>query len=382
MDFADTEEQRELRELARKILKECATPDRLREVEQGDVNFDRSLWAELARANLLGVAIAEEHGGMGFGFTELGVLIEECGRAVAPVPAVPTLVLGALPLARFGSDAQRARWLPGVAAGEAILTAGLVEPDGDDPAEPATRAVADADGWRITGSKDCVPFAGQASRVLVTAAANDGVGLFLLDPTAEGVALEAQESTAQEPQALVRLDGVRVATEDVLVAPGAGRNAAEWLLQHAQAAQAIAQVGVCDEALRMTAAYTATREQFGQKIATFQAVGQRAADAYIDVECLRLVARQAVWRLAEELPARDEVAIAKYWAGETGHRVSFAAQHLHGGIGVDVDYPLHRYCLWAKQLELTLGSSTHQIDRLGAWLARGLTQDVVLGAIS
>ena len=139
-----------------------------------------------------------------------------------------------------------------------------------------------------------------------------------------------------------------------------------------QTALAAMQLGVCDRALRMTASYTSMREQFGRKIATFQAVGQRAANAYIDVECLRLVVQHAAWLLGEERPASEEVSVAKIWAGDTGHRVSFAAQHLHGGMGVDVDYPLHRYCLWAKQLELTLGSSTEEIERLGAAIAARL----------
>jgi alkylation response protein AidB-like acyl-CoA dehydrogenase len=123
--------------------------------------------------------------------------------------------------------------------------------------------------------------------------------------------------------------------------------------------------------MRMTAEYTSEREQFGVKIATFQAVGQRAADCYIDVECLRMVTLQAVSRLADGLDAQDEVTIAKIWAGDTGHRVSSASQHLHGGIGLDIDYPLFRYCLWSKQIELTLGSSAHQIDQLGRRIAEG-----------
>jgi alkylation response protein AidB-like acyl-CoA dehydrogenase len=121
--------------------------------------------------------------------------------------------------------------------------------------------------------------------------------------------------------------------------------------------------------VKMTAEYTKTREQFDRVIATFQAVGQRAADAYIDTEGIRLTAWQAIWRLSEDLPAAAEVAVAKFWAAEGGQRVVHAAQHLHGGMGVDVDYPLHRYCLWAKQLELTLGSSIDELDRLGARLA-------------
>ena len=138
----------------------------------------------------------------------------------------------------------------------------------------------------------------------------------------------------------------------------------------AKASLAAMQLGVCDRALRMTASYTSTREQFGRKIATFQAVGQRAANAYIDVECLRLVVQHAVWLLGEERPASEEVAVAKIWAGDTGHRVSFAAQHLHGGMGVDVDYPLHRYTKQAKRVELMFGAATAQLARLGDLIAR------------
>jgi alkylation response protein AidB-like acyl-CoA dehydrogenase len=370
MDFAPSEIQRELRELARKILEEQATPDRLREIERGAVNYDADLWLALARANLLGVAVPAEHGGMGQGFSELAVLVEECGRAVAPVPAIPTLVGAALPIARFGTAEQCARFLPRVAAGEVILSAGIAEPAAGDPLAPTTRAVRDGAGWRLSGTKLGVAFGAQAERVLVTAAADAGVGLFFVDPRGPGARYEALISTAFEPQVLLALDGAPVSAPDVLVAPGpAGDAAARWLVERVQAALAAMQLGVCDRALRMTAAYTAQREQFGRKIATFQAVGQRAANAYIDVECLRLVVQHAAWLLGEERPAAEEVMVAKIWAGDTGHRVSFAAQHLHGGMGVDVDYPLHRYCLWAKQLELTLGSSTEELDRLGARLA-------------
>ncbi len=126
---------------------------------------------------------------------------------------------------------------------------------------------------------------------------------------------------------------------------------------------------MCAEALRLTAEFTKTREQFGVAIATFQAVGHRAADAYIDTEAVRLTAWQACWRLAAGLPAAEEVAIAKFWAAWGGQRVVHAAQHLHGGIGVDKDYPLHRYFLYAKHLELTLGGATHQLLRLGKMIA-------------
>jgi alkylation response protein AidB-like acyl-CoA dehydrogenase len=334
------------------------------------VNFDTALWSALARANLLGIAIPEAQGGMGQGFGELAVLIEECGRAVAPVPAIPALVGAALPIARFGSAAQRERWLPRIAAGEAILSCGLSEADDRDPLAPGTRASRDGDGWRLSGTKLGVAFGAQAERVLVSATSGDGAALFLVDPNGDGARQAELITTACEPQIELVLEGVWVPAEDVLVAPGAGGTAAlRWLVARVSAAICAMQLGVCERALRMTAEYTATREQFGRKIATFQAVGQRAANAYIDVECLRGVVQQATWRLAEELPADEEVTVAKIWAGDVGHRVSFAAQHLYGGMGVDIDYPLHRYCLWSKQLELTLGSSAEHIDRLGAALA-------------
>jgi alkylation response protein AidB-like acyl-CoA dehydrogenase len=155
----------------------------------------------------------------------------------------------------------------------------------------------------------------------------------------------------------------------VLGDPEDGGPVLDWLLERATAAYCAEMVGVCEEALRLTAEYTKTREQFGRVIASFQAVGQRAADAYIDTEAIRLTAIQAAWRLASGLPASGEVAVAKFWAADGGQRVVHAAQHLHGGMGVDRDYPLHRYFLWAKQLELTLGGATAQLRHLGALLA-------------
>ena len=131
------------------------------------------------------------------------------------------------------------------------------------------------------------------------------------------------------------------------------------------------ELGIAARALKMTATYTSSRHQFDRPIATFQAVAQRAADAYIDVESIRVTTWQAAWRLAEGLPADDEVDVAKLFAAEAGHRVVYAAQHLHGGMGFDVEYPLYRYYLRSKQLELTLGCASEQLARLGRQLAAG-----------
>jgi alkylation response protein AidB-like acyl-CoA dehydrogenase len=369
MDFSFSEEQEGLRELARKIFSDLVTHDRLKALEAGGTCFDPDLWRELARANLLGVAVAEAHGGMGMGFLELAILLEEAGRAVAPVPLVPTLVLGALPLAAFGSDAQQAAWLPRVASGDAILTAALLERGSEDPARPETTATRDGDGWRLDGAKLSVPAASLAQRIWVPARAGDGVGLFGVDPGAAGVTLEPVAATSHEPQSHLALAGARVPEADVLAGPERGAEAVAWLALRARAALCAVALGVAERALRITAEYTSQREQFDRPIGSFQAVHQRAADAYVAVEAMRLTSWQASSRIARGEPAEEAVAIAKFWAAEGGHQTTYAAVHLHGGMGVDVDYPVHRHYLWARQIELTLGSASRQLAALGADLA-------------
>jgi alkylation response protein AidB-like acyl-CoA dehydrogenase len=177
------------------------------------------------------------------------------------------------------------------------------------------------------------------------------------------------ETTNGSPDAHLAFSGVKLAAGDVLGDPKAGARIVAWLEPRATAAQCAVLLGVCEEALRLTAEYTKTRKQFEQPIAMFQAVGHRAANAYIDTEGVRLTSWQASWRLSEGLPAEVQVAVAKVWAAEAGQRVVHAAQHLHGGVGVDRDYPLHRYFLWAKQLELALGGGIRHLLRLGRLLA-------------
>ncbi len=369
MDFDLSEAQQDLRDLATQILEGELSNERLKEIDAGTDHFDRDLWAQLAGAGLLGVAVPEEHGGLGLGYLEAAVVLEQIGRTVAPVPYLPTVVLGALPVARFAPAALQAAVLPGVAAGTTVLTAALVELAAD-PLAPTTTAARSGDGWALTGQKDCVPAGLVADRVLVPASTADGgVVLALVDPTAAGVTRLRQDTTNGDPEARLILDGVVVADADVVAGPADGAAALLWLVERATAAQCVVMAGVAEAALRMTAEYTKTREQFDRPIATFQAVGQRAADAYIDTEAIRLTAWQAVWRLAEDLPAAPEVAVAKFWAAEGGQRVVHAAQHLHGGMGVDRDYPLHRYFLLAKKLELSLGGTSSQLVKIGAYLA-------------
>jgi alkylation response protein AidB-like acyl-CoA dehydrogenase len=368
MDFGFNEEQQDLQGLATQIFNAEVSHERLKEVEGGEDNVDRDLWAKLADAGILGIAVPEAQGGGGYGFLEAAVVLEQVGRTVAPVPYLSTVVLGALPVGRFGTDAQRDALLPGVVNGQLLLTAALIE-DGGDPRVPATTARRDGDAWVLDGEKICVPDGMLADRILVPATVDGGVVIAIVDPDAKGVSRLRQRTTSGHDEALLRLEGVRVGEADLLGGTGQGAEVLDWTIERATAALCAVAIGVCEEAVRMTAEYTKTREQFDRPIATFQAVGQRAADAYIDTEAIRLTAWQAIWRLSEELPSAAEVAVAKFWAAEGGQRVVHAAQHLHGGMGVDRDYPLHRYFLLAKQLELTLGGTTPQLLALGRILA-------------
>ena len=365
MDFNLSDEQQDLRTLAAQILEGELSTERLKEVDAGPDRFDRELWRTLAAAGLLGVAVPEAHGGLGYGFLEAAVVLEQIGRTVAPVPYLATVVLGGLPIARFGTDAQQSRYLPGLAAGETVCTAALVE-FGADPHAPRTTARRDGSGWVLDGVKECVPAGTVADAILVPARTDDGgILLALVAAAAPGLTRERQDTTNGDPEARCTLVGVRVDDADVLGSPADGAANLAWIVERATAAQCAVMVGVCEVALRMTAEYTKTREQFGRAIATFQAVGQRAADAYIDTEAIRLTAWQAVWRLENGLPAAEALLTAKFWAAEGGWRVMHAAHHLHGGMGVDRDYPLHRFFLMHKQLELQLGSAQPSLLRLG-----------------
>jgi alkylation response protein AidB-like acyl-CoA dehydrogenase len=363
MDFALTDSQTTVHSLAAELLRDHCTPDALRAVEDSsEPGFDRDLWAKLAEAGLLGTCIPEEYGGLGLGLVELALLVEAVGHFAAPVPALAGLALGAATVVRHGTEAQQAALLPGIAVGTTLLTAALTEPLGDE-LSPSTTARRDGQVWVLDGTKICVPAGLYADQLLVSATTDGGARLFLVDPTSEGVTVERQDTITYAPEAMVVLNGARatamVGDEDTLAD----------VVQVGQVAACAQLFGVAEAALKLTADYTKTREQFGHPIAHFQAVGQRVADSFIDTTAMKLTTLQAVWLLAERHEADKEVAVAKFFASDGGQRVVRAAAHLHGGMGVSREYPLHRYYLAAKQLELTLGGGTRQLARLGKLLA-------------
>ncbi len=371
MDFTLSDDQQAIADLAHRILSEQLAPERLRVLEQTDGWFADDVWAELGKADLLGIPLPDADGGGGYGILEACLIAEQVGRTVAPVPYLSSIVGAALPLAEFGSAAQRQELLPGVIAGTSTLTVALYEPsDVAVPVVPTTQAAPDGDRWRLDGEKSLVVGADRVAAILVPARTSESASaVFIVEPDAHGVALTRERAVSGEPQWTVHLDGVRVAGDAVLGGLDQGEEIVAWVSDRLAAAICATQTGVCEEALAITARYVSEREQFGSKLGTFQAVGQRVADAYIDTEAIRLTAQQAVWRLSEGLDVHDELMTAKFWAAEGGQRVVHAAQHLHGGIGVDLDYPIHRYFRWAKVLELTLGGASASLLRLGSSLA-------------
>ena len=367
MDFTFTDEQLAVAEAADGVLGAMVSPDRVAEVEATEDRVDRQLWTALAAADLLGLAVPEGVGGQGLGLTELCLVLEAQGRCVAPVPLWPTLVLGALPLARFAPFDLAARWLPEVAAGEAFLTAALTGSATSATGAPPVTAAPDGEGrWRLDGTEQAVPAAHVAARILVPARTPDGgVVLALVDPAAEGVRLERAVTTNREVHPHCHLASVAVGPTDVVAGGEAGAAALAWTLEAAWTGLAALAVGVAESAVRQTAAYLNERHQFERPLSSFQATMLRAADAAIDIEAMRVTLWQAAWRIDTGREAAEAVAVAKWQAAERGQRVVHATQHLHGGMGADVSYPIHRYFLWGKQLELLLGGPSLQLARLG-----------------
>ncbi|MDE0215526.1 MAG: acyl-CoA/acyl-ACP dehydrogenase, partial [bacterium] len=357
MNFDFSESQEAVAALAEQVFSGSAGADRVAEVERTADRFDQELWSALAASDLLGVAIGEEHGGLGLGMIETALVLREQGRRVAPVPLWPTLVLGAMPISEFGTPALRDRWLRAVVSGQAVLTGAFSEWGANEALSPSVTATRREDGtWELNGSKPAVPAAGVADAVVVparTAGDGDGLVAFVVDLDAEGVEVALSETTNRELHGELKLRSVIVG-DDARLEGADGRSIVEWTLVRAQVAVAAVALGCCDEATAMAAAYTSQREQFGRPLSTNQGVAMRAADCYIDNDCMRVTLLQAAWLIDEGRSAAeiaDAAAVAKWWSADAGQRVVHATQHLHGGMGADIDYPVHRYFLWVKQLE-------------------------------
>lgn len=361
MDFTPTEAAAELGALAGEIAAAISTPERVAELESAAAPIDARLWQELGGAGLLG--------DVSFGPQETTAVATALGRRLARVPFGPHAV-AALPLVRaYGSSSLADELVAPAYTGSTVLSAAVEEDLARPAPEPRTRLT---DG-RLTGAKVNVPYAGAADALLVSATGDDGPVVAVVRTGAPGVTVTAASATGLVPVYTVEFDGVVVSGAEVLTGGAATVTRLSDLLRLAVCAE---QAGVLAAALDATAAYAREREQFGRPIGSFQAVAQRLADAYIDVQGLSLTTAQAAWLLSPEADAgAGEITAAtltaKFWADDAGHRVAHTAVHVHGGVGLDTSYPAHRYFLRAKQNEFTLGTAPAVLDELGGLIGTG-----------
>ena len=372
MDFTFTEEQQAAAEAAKGVFAAVA-PDAVPSpaMTPGAVaeTCDRALWARLADADLLSLLLDALYGGAGLDAVALCLVLRESAKVLARVPLLESCAAAAAVQAYGGAEAK-ADLLARAGRGETVLTVATHGRTGHDPAEQAVTARQDGGTWVLDGVQTAVPWAYDADVTLVPAHTGTGRTVLALVPRGhEGVVLAEQFSTSGERLAELRLESARLPARDVIDTDGAW----EWLRDLLATGTCALALGLGEGVLRMTGEYTGKREQFGFPIATFQAVAVQAADRYIDLRAMEATLWQAAWRIASEapgpLPTAGDVAVAKIWAAEGVRRVVQTAQHLHGGFGADVDYPLHRYHAWAKHLELSLGPAAAHEEALGDLLA-------------
>ncbi|OBB44591.1 acyl-CoA dehydrogenase family protein [Mycobacterium sp. 852002-51961_SCH5331710] len=361
MDFKTTEASEDLGGLVRTIVDSVVTPERQRELDGLDQRFDKSLWGKLIEADVLSAAAPESVGGGGFGVLEQVAILVALGRQLSAVPYLESVVLGAGALAKFGPDALQQEWAVPAIKGDKVLTVAL---DGEMGQGPVQAQSSDG-GYRLTGSRTQVPYGPVADAFLIPAETDSGVKVFLVAAADPGVTVESLSTTGHGSIGHLELQGTEVDAGRVV----GDDSAVAWLITRATLGRSAFQLGVLDRALELTAAYAREREQFDRPIGSFQAVSSRLADGYIDVKALRLTLTQAAWRLSEDLPADIDVNTAAFWAAEAGHRVAHTTVHVHGGVGIDTDHPVHRYFLAAKQTEFAVGGTTGQLLRIGRELA-------------
>lgn len=363
MDVSQDETERAVAELADQVLgRELETV----QPGDGEPGYPEAAWKALAQAGLLSLAVPAELGGDGLGVREIAVVLTAAGRHAAPLPVLPTVALGVLPIARLGSHAQRAELLADVGSGTRVYTAAMREPGLPDPAACRAHATRDGAGFLVSGTKTGVPFAGAAHRILLPVRIDGaGRGILLLDPAADGVAMTSGPSSSGSPEFTLRLDEVRVPADALLGDDDTGHAVVE--------AHRLAIAGICatadgalTAAMDLTAGHLRTREQFGKPLATFQAVAQDIAEVYICARAMRLATSTACRRLGAGHPADEHLNVAAYWLTEEIPVAMHRCQHLHGGIGVDIGYPMHRYYTLIKDLCRLAGGAEYCLERLGA----------------
>ena len=309
-------------------------------------------WEALVSGGVTALGVPDRLGGDGVGLPEIATALTGIGRHATISPAFATLGLGLVPLLDLASEAQQDRFLDGVAKG-AILTAGLNEPGAALPDRPATTLV----GGRLNGTKVAVPYAEQATWIVVTTDS----GAVVVSPKADGVRLIATPSSTGAPDYAVTFSDVAVDSDAVLEGSTAQR--VNQLVLGTVGAYA---AGLVAGAVRLTADYVTNRHQFGRPLATFQAVSAQLAEIYIASRTLDLISTSAIWRLTEGRDADGDLDVLGYWLTSEAPPAMQICHHLHGGMGMDVTYPMHRYYSSIKDLTRLVGGPAHRLELVGA----------------
>ena len=357
MDFTWSEEQQAIRDLSEEVLASS-----LRDSDYSGDRFAAHAYAELARTELLSVGLAADHGGMGLGLVELLLLLRQAARHAAPLPLLETVVMAAPLLQELGDPSTNDAMLRSIGRGETLITLALHEQGGSAFRAPGCRAEQHDDHWLLTGEKIAVPYVDRAQGLIVLARTSQGPGLFL----AGGCGATRQSGTDDAPLWSLRFERTPAQLLSV------DSEVVERFERRLQLAYCATLVGLSESALDLTATYLKERQQFGVPIGSFQAVSQRTADAFIALETMRVTLWRAAWLEQADRASGAAVASARYVCAEGAHQVVSAAQHLHGGMGFDRDYPLHRYFLGVKRIEFLEGGASAQLQNLGDLIAEGL----------
>ncbi|MFQ5924479.1 MAG: acyl-CoA dehydrogenase family protein [Dehalococcoidia bacterium] len=364
MDLGFSEEQEMLRKTARDFLTNECPKSLVREMVEDEKGYTPQLWRKMAELGWMGLALPDEYDGMGMGFLDLVVLLEEMGRACLPGPFFSTVVLGGFTILEAGTEEQKREFLPRIVNGDVILTLALTEPSARyDAASITVEATPEKDEFSISGTKLFVPDANIADFMVCVARTKDGatpeegITLFLVDAKSPGITTTLLKTIAGDKQCEVIFDNVRVAKGNMLGELDKGWPVVERILQKATVALCAQMIGGAQAALEMSVAYAKERVQFGRPIGSFQAIQHHCANMVTDVDGSRFITYEAAWKVSEGLPATMEVSMAKAWVSEAYRRVTLLGHQIHGGIGFCMDHDMPLYFKRAKAAEPTFGDA-------------------------
>jgi alkylation response protein AidB-like acyl-CoA dehydrogenase len=365
MNFAFTDEQDELRKTVRAFLESKSPETAVREQMETERGFDPAVWNQMGeQMGLMGLHIPEEFGGMGFGYVELGVVLEEMGRALLCAPYFSTVVLAANALLQSGDDAAKGKYLPGIASGATIATLAVAEKAGTWEESGVSLAATNAGGsWTLNGEKLYVTDGHTADLVLVVARTAKGLALFAVDGSAKGLTRRALATMDQtRKQAALEFSNV---TAELIGADGDGARILSTVLDLVAVGLAAEQVGGAQKVLDMAVEYAKVRVQFGRPIGSFQAIKHKCADMLLEVESAKSAAYYAMWCASEMNDELPQVAsLAKAYCSEAYFHATAENIQIHGGIGFTWEHPAHLYFKRAKSSELMFGDPTHHRELL------------------